>query len=312
MEQMSLSIGGKRIKDLVLPGTHDSASYSCDTKYGFLPMAPTVVTYPCIKNLALSWAISQRDNLYGQLCKGARYLDLRVCKSTIDMEIRTEHTVLGEKYQQLLKDIGRFADENPKEIIVLCFSHFRYNKKYPMSYQDHKNLCNMIKETLGDKLINRNEEFDTINELWSKNKQILIIYQHDLHDLHDLHNHDFLINGYNTMSIPWANKPRIGQLLTSLETIVNNRDNKQYFCLQCCVTPDTLTIVKGIICCNPTSLLQLGDNVCEPINNFLLKYKSTRKLNFVIFDSIGSASDIVTMLVEMNNVIWNMSSFLTH
>ena len=94
-----------------LSGSHNSASFSIDIKFGIGEFSPV----PAFLGFFFArWSKCHSHDLYEQLKRGVRYIDLRVCRSHIDSELRTEHTVYGEKLEPLLNQIKRFLDEHPK------------------------------------------------------------------------------------------------------------------------------------------------------------------------------------------------------
>lgn len=66
MNELKSLIGEMRLRDLFLPGTHDSGSYRPD----FDPLLK--------ESLVTKYALCQDDDIRGQLMHGVRYLDIRV------------------------------------------------------------------------------------------------------------------------------------------------------------------------------------------------------------------------------------------
>lgn len=94
------------ISQLVIPGSHDSSTYS---------MAPTTSN-----NLIAKAAQTQDMNVYGQLKLGARSLDLR--GDEVFGKIVTNHGVVtGCEMREVLSDILKFSEENPTEVVILIF-----------------------------------------------------------------------------------------------------------------------------------------------------------------------------------------------
>ncbi|MGN1043656.1 MAG: hypothetical protein ACI4PR_02490 [Acutalibacteraceae bacterium] len=94
------------ISQLVIPGSHDSSTYS---------MAPTTSN-----NLIAKAAQTQDMNVYGQLMLGARSLDLR--GDEVFGKIVTNHGVVtGCEMREVLSDILKFSEENPTEVVILIF-----------------------------------------------------------------------------------------------------------------------------------------------------------------------------------------------
>jgi hypothetical protein len=101
-------IGKRALADLVIPGSHDAASIDFEIADGNRRSR------------------TQSRDIYGQLCNGARYLDLRFTpyygstwygahgSDTSNLEVT-----------QALKDINRFLDENPREILIISLLPIR-------------------------------------------------------------------------------------------------------------------------------------------------------------------------------------------
>lgn len=94
------------ISELVIPGSHDSSTYS---------MEPT-----SSNNLIAKAAQTQDMNVYGQLKLGARSLDLR--GDEVFGKIVANHGVVtGCEVSEVLRDILKFSEENPTEVTILIF-----------------------------------------------------------------------------------------------------------------------------------------------------------------------------------------------
>ncbi|HWR00405.1 MAG TPA: phosphatidylinositol-specific phospholipase C domain-containing protein [Chlorobaculum sp.] len=94
---------GKRLYEMLLPGTHDS------TTYRFAEAA-----------LVTNWAQTQTFTIYEQLKGGIRYLDIRVSNEKHDDQVYCSHTFFTLPFQDVVNDISRFILENPSEIVVFA------------------------------------------------------------------------------------------------------------------------------------------------------------------------------------------------
>ena len=63
MSKSSSIIGPQKIRDILIPGTHDSGAYS------FIDSALQITT---------KYATTQEENIFNQLYFGIRYLDIRI------------------------------------------------------------------------------------------------------------------------------------------------------------------------------------------------------------------------------------------
>lgn len=108
MQQRLPLLGGRTLRQLVLPGSHDSGMYL----YGISVLGKT-----------------QSLSFYDQLRYGIRWFDVRF---TWDADERTfyiyhelENVIRGPKLSEMLDDLRRFASEGPKELAIFKLSHFK-------------------------------------------------------------------------------------------------------------------------------------------------------------------------------------------
>ncbi len=90
-----------RIRDIVIPGSHDGASV------GMSPLA-----------------LTQNSSVRTQLAYGVRYFDLRVQKKGNDLVI-FHGPVSGQPFQKVLASVKAFLDDFPSETVILDFQHFK-------------------------------------------------------------------------------------------------------------------------------------------------------------------------------------------
>lgn len=103
---------------LSIPGTHDTAAFRCD------------YSMPCHIFQCQSLSILQ------QLYNGIRYLDLRV--NSEDPLTIGHQSVEFLSFEEALKDISTFLNDNPSEFIILAFQ--RNTGNYDCSCQIMKQL----------------------------------------------------------------------------------------------------------------------------------------------------------------------------
>lgn len=120
------------LRELLLPGTFNSASYACAVENGMSPDAPDIVKLlwgsldPDVEGDAFTrerivgWAKAQDQSVTRQLVDGIRALDLNF--TARDGELLTWHSVYGEPLADVLGDIVAFVTEHPDEIVVLTFT----------------------------------------------------------------------------------------------------------------------------------------------------------------------------------------------
>lgn len=118
-------LADKSLRELTLPGTHDSGTYALLA--ALAPDAEELVSQlwtnadlggaTGVHEYITAMATAQTLSFYGQLMLGIRYLDLRVCE--VGGVLRTCHSVQGKPIADLLADIKHFLEAHPREIVVI-------------------------------------------------------------------------------------------------------------------------------------------------------------------------------------------------
>jgi hypothetical protein len=125
------TLGGKRLRDLVLPASHDAGMYHSGD--------PTNISR------------NQRLSILEQLRYGIRYFDLRVMlhPNNPEGELWIHHGGIGGPLlQTVLDDIAAFANEGHKELVILTFSVFKH-----INSNRYKELVRMVVATIGKWLV---------------------------------------------------------------------------------------------------------------------------------------------------------------
>lgn len=148
-------IQNKKLTELSIPGSHDAGMYkarSC-TK-------TTLYTVPADK----SNTQTQRLGIADQLQCGSRYFDFRPVLTTspnifdIGHFTNTEKGImgcLGGSLNDILQDIYDFAKSNPRELIIIQFSHYynRVQNSFGFSSDIENNLTNIVSSKLDSVLV---------------------------------------------------------------------------------------------------------------------------------------------------------------
>lgn len=72
-----------------------------------------------MKNIWRTWMPKQCLSLYDQMMAGSRYLDMRITKYS--NELHGEHGLYTRPLKAYLRDIRRFVEEHPSEVVILHF-----------------------------------------------------------------------------------------------------------------------------------------------------------------------------------------------
>ena len=103
------------------------------------------------KGMMVRLARAQSEDVYKQLCAGARYLDVRVCN--VDGIFYNSHGLISEEFGNNLKLILKFLDDNPGEFIL-----FNINK-----YYEGNSNFNELEEFIKTVKYNNKNLFDYVN-----------------------------------------------------------------------------------------------------------------------------------------------------
>lgn len=145
-------IANLTLSELVVPGTHDTGTYALIEQ-----LAPDVNVW--VQDLLVTlrkmgvekpyqvikgWADTQNSDVYTQLYKGARFLDIRVCWSKDTAMYHTLHFILGSPTEEMLGNITQFLTDFPEEIVILQWGSFA-----GFNDTQHDNLVMLMHKYLG-------------------------------------------------------------------------------------------------------------------------------------------------------------------
>ena len=164
MEDLRERIEGRRLNQITIPGSHDSATDKLSLKIA--SHVPSF--YKVIPRFIRKWSKCQSLDVSGQLCAGVRYLDIRTVK--IKDEFRIVHACVGGPVKDVLVQVKSFVENTTHEIVILDFQHF-----YGLDENDHALFAAMVKETLGDAWKGDATPTHTLGSMWSTNQRILIL-----------------------------------------------------------------------------------------------------------------------------------------
>jgi hypothetical protein len=174
MSRASSKIGGKRINEIIIPGTHNSGTQPLRSKTAisadksdnkWLKIVPA--------SIIAAWARTQEYSVASQLSRGARSMDIRVCKK--GKSYYTCHGKYGESLSSVLNSIKKFKNSNRREVIIVNVTHFYgFSGNYK---QDHANVIRMIYNTFGKgaDMVPAKSVFPKFNDVWKNNTQRLIV-----------------------------------------------------------------------------------------------------------------------------------------
>ena len=177
---------GRSLRELCLPGTHDSGAYRLSDR-----IAPTAAQQPGLMRLASVLAggdryparyrslvrhmsVTQRRPVAEQLRDGIRLLDLRIC--ACDGELWIHHGLLGPRLSEVLDDLASFVDGTDHELVVVRASHFTMGQG-----RDHHDVVSELLERFAGRLVPRGAEALTapLGDLTADGSRLLWFYEPD-------------------------------------------------------------------------------------------------------------------------------------
>ncbi len=241
-------IGNNPLNGIFIPGSHDSATYRLEQKFGKnqdLTSKLNVLRYFlvgfAVTKIAEKWAQAQNLSIYEQLLNGVRYLDLRVIYRDSKKDFYIVHSLYGPSLDEVLQQIVSFLEKNPREILIVQVGDLRY---MPQGQKNHVDLISKIKGRLGKWLVLNS--IDSLNkpirELWDANQRVVLIYNQN-----DIANQSKLFS-QRVIDSFWANADNLADLKTKLDNHLQgrSRSDKNLYVIQSQMTPTTETIKKGL------------------------------------------------------------------
>jgi hypothetical protein len=188
MGDIDYAIQDRRLKDVVVPGTHDAGTYALNKNSEWVSFADEPEMWQWIQNLdyaivqaprviGANWARTQspEQNIYQQLKGGSRYFDLRfVYVKGDDLAYIYHGTMRGTNTRDhVLDDVKRFLDEpgHEKEIIVLELS--KWAKMTPYS---HKQFVQAILDRFKYDMVPEEAREWPLKDIWASGTRLLIKY----------------------------------------------------------------------------------------------------------------------------------------
>ncbi|MBX9977284.1 MAG: hypothetical protein K2X98_03445 [Alphaproteobacteria bacterium] len=310
---MAPHIQNKSMKDIIIPGTHDSITYDIDRNSTFAKEADALQLLNTLHKFRLTpivgkiadWSKAQGRTASQQLEDGIRYFDMRVVYRESMKKFYTCHGLYGSELSKVLRDIKTFLDNHPKEIIILDFNHL-YNMVSPKVGDKNANLIDLIKATFRDKMApSKVGPSVTLGDLWDNKWQVIVLYYNDKGGAmkeSSWSKKDPLLWPSSAIRSPWPNKDKIDDLKKSLDSIMNRDRGNCFFVLQGILTPSPMTIVKSF---TPfyRGIKSLKDNaliVKKLMPTWLSNWKNEhKKLNIVMMDFLED-NNMISSIINLN------------
>ena len=244
----SLSIiGTKSLKEITLPGTHDSGAYhlsharmpGIDDAMWLSFDAVALKQHIPASTVAISWGQCQSQIISHQLLGGIRYFDLRVGWDSATAQWVAFHYVIGASFDSLLQEFSRFLKEHSGELLVLEMTHF-VSYPGPEQLQD---LKNSVYRVLGEYLHPVDVEFKfTVNSMVQSGKRVVVTMEEG-YDGVDIWPPECIHNTY-------ADSPKVGEMVKFNEKTIGEymggASNNALFKISWTLTPDEVTVLESV------------------------------------------------------------------
>ncbi|XP_053677127.1 PI-PLC X domain-containing protein 1 [Anopheles nili] len=281
MEDLRPHLSGFRMRELFIPGTHDSASYKRD----FDPHSQ--------ETIISKYALTQDDDIRSQLLQGVRYIDLRVgYYKNSGQQFWANHGISRmHPLADILAQIKRYALET-REIILVDVQEFPVG--FGKEYDIHTKLIHFLQDALRDVMANPSIGWDgTLGDVWAGGKTVLLCYDHE-----------FAFRSYShvvwrSVQQRWGNVQKVNDLKDYLFKVHNPRGFREFSYRPVADMAELTPDPWGVITDRYGGLRKMADSV----NRFVTKW---------YFEELGPSANVVavdfvrgTSIVEAA-IYWNL------
>ncbi|XP_077988547.1 PI-PLC X domain-containing protein 3-like [Glandiceps talaboti] len=291
MSALPPRLSSEPLKNIAIPGSHNSFSYCIDTRSNVAPGTPDTIRNLVsvfgggAKDIVHKWSVTQSLTFKQQLDSGIRYFDLRLSTCDGTNEIFFVHGLYAGKVMDGLTEINEWLVNHPKEMVILDFNHL-----YKMTEYHHTQLLQQFFQLFNGKICPCVDlESCTLNMLWENKWQVIAIY----------HNEVVMKNPRiwpaNMIVSVWPNTAEAPKMVNLLEAHhTRGRDPNKFHVTQGVLTPNGTTILGNIA--------RDLKSVCAPVATrnlqFYLKNKKigAKGVNIVIADFIEMCEFVPTVL----------------
>ena len=319
MSHLSESNKGKKINELLLPGTHDSGAYQLNLRYRInTSFSYTIFNLlgricPCVRKILSSWVLTQDRTIYQQLEDGIRFLDLRITYRHSDQRFYVSHTYSCIPLEEALKDIKSFMNKHAEEALVISLSR-DWTHRQGMENQEGNALLSSVSKELKSFLCNNpgNSRFGedmTLKEMTRSGKRIVCYYDGPHTPTRAF---DFIWNGSNIHSY-WTETLSVEEkkecLLNSTKNLARIPKNNKDFNVLCFTLTPSAQDVRSDVFHRVTHPFEEGNNlenlafkINQIMPSFLTENASLLK-NVNVITSDFPNSDFVPNIIAVNDRI---------
>ncbi|KYB29347.1 uncharacterized protein LOC663847 [Tribolium castaneum] len=273
MNDNRMQIGTQKIGNLFIPGTHNSGAY---------------VGVPKILE---NYILNQDRSIWTQLVHGIRYLDLRIGYYENDGFYVNHDLVRITKVVQIFKEIRKFVQLAPKEIIVVDFHRFPYPSNFNSTL--HEKFVSLVYDYLGDLALPPGGlqvgKGPTLNEIWAQNKNVIICYADKA-----IARENYWL--WQPLYQHWANTKNVDTLKSFLSRAIKEHrvTLNPMFALMAELTPQPIDLFF-----RTNNLRKLANDVNRKVTVWF-RDEWARDVNIVATDYF-LGNDIINVAIEANN-----------
>ncbi|KAH8353504.1 hypothetical protein KR084_011412 [Drosophila pseudotakahashii] len=279
MNELKSKIGEMRLRDLFIPGSHDSGSY----RPNFDPLLK--------ESLVTKYALTQDEDIRGQLMHGVRYLDIRVgyYRHSPDPFFIYHGITKQRPLQEVINQVKDFIYET-NEIVIFGL------KEFPVGFGKglgvHRLLISYLRDQFQDLIAHPTLTWRaSLRDIWARKQNVFLAYDHEAMV------EEFPEILFGSVEQRWGNKQTWAQLETYLRT-VNDFDVSRFSSRPVSdmaeLTPETWDVILD----KPGGLRKMADNVNWRVSQ-LYRNELGTNANIVSVDFIRGTT-IVETAIEYN------------
>lgn len=275
-----------KIKDILLPGTHNSHSYKMNPRklYDDNKLFKIFSSLFIFDNFIQKWTLNQDYTIYEQLIMGVRWIDIDVTYDVNSREWKAIHSFENGNLDEMLEQIIQFMEET-NEIILLVLTPRNLSNDYKRNlnkYVNKKFENYTIKKNLSDILNSK------LSNLINSKKQLLLFSEGEETIYYRRLSQENWLN---------TNDPNDG-FIKSKKLVLNMKKNDYKFNhISWILTGRTKNIILSFF---NNGLKSLNNKFMQKFNIFYDNYHKELKenINIISFDFI--TNEIINKIIELN------------
>jgi len=232
MRQAYARRGDTLLRDVVIPGTHDSGTYGMTAASALAPGRSEWRTLA--RTVVARWSVTQHRTIAEQLEDGIRALDLRIDHH--DGKLVIVHGLVGPTLEDVFDQVRDFSKAHPKEIVILDL----HRMPAPEHFDE---LEALLEAKFGGRMISvRSVDTLTFNHFWKHDKGILMLVNSVAFSTRKPH----YWNKGSHYDNHWANTTDKSTLWRSADARSGNPPTGKLFNVSLTLTPDAKVILPSL------------------------------------------------------------------